>query len=339
MLEMKRRIYARRPGVEFLQVPDTGRNENDYQTTRWSNPDELPAQKILSTVFHLESADSVVFVAGGFDSSSSTCLPSVEAYDIIDGCRSLHPGTRKIPDMQVRPHVLPIPAQCSSLTELVPQAARADLALVGTRQGLLFAIGGRDGPHDHGTVEVCDVVANSWSLSAPLRRPRSAVAAVVCGGHIFAIGGWRQAEAAHGGLADVEVLTPAAARAGGEWAAAAPMRAGRAFPGAAALGGRIYVLGGRTAAAEAYDPGADTWSAIASLGQPRWGPSACADPAYGRVLAVGGNLWEGASLDSAESFDPREGRWRPLPPLPFEAWGAAAVWCAGPAPPRRSPPS
>jgi hypothetical protein len=110
MLEMKRRIYARRPGVEYLQGLDVSRIENDHQPTRWSNPDGLPAQKILSTVFHLESADSVVFVAGGFDSSTTACLPSVEAYDIIDGCRSLHPGTRKIPDMQVRLTLLQIPA-------------------------------------------------------------------------------------------------------------------------------------------------------------------------------------------------------------------------------------
>jgi hypothetical protein len=201
---------------------------------------------------------------------------------------------------------------------------------VGTRQGLLYAIGGRDGPHDHATVEVLDVVANVWTQSAPLRRPRSAVAAVDCGGHIFAIGGWRQAEAAHGGLCDVEALAPAAARPGGEWTAAAPMRSGRAFPGAAALGGRIYVLGGRTATAEAYDPGADAWAPVASLSQPRWGPAVGADVAGGRVFAAGGNLWEGASLDSAECFDPREGRWRPLPPLPFEFWGAAAVWSLPP---------
>ena len=99
MLEMKRRIYVRRPGVErILERPD---NENGPDLVQWSNADDLPPSKILSTVFHLESADSVVFVAGGFDSVASVCLTSVETYDIIDGCRSLQTGVRKIPDMQV----------------------------------------------------------------------------------------------------------------------------------------------------------------------------------------------------------------------------------------------
>lgn len=105
MLEMKRRIYVRRPGVEIMDTPEPDNVQiagaDHISHVQWSNFDELPAAKILSTVFHLESADNVVFVAGGFDSFASTCLSSVETYDIIDGCRSLQPGVRKIPDMQV----------------------------------------------------------------------------------------------------------------------------------------------------------------------------------------------------------------------------------------------
>ena len=153
----------------------------------------------------------------------------------------------------------------------LPQVARADFALVGTQQGFLYSIGGRDGVHDHASCEMLDVVTESWYFVNPLQRPRSGIAAAYCSGMIFVMGGWRQAEANIGGLKDVEALTLSMDNAN-EWLSIAPMHTARPFPGAAALKGKIYVLGGRSVTAEVYDPGTNTWNSVASLTQQRWGP-------------------------------------------------------------------
>ena len=124
---------------------------------------------------------------------------------------------------------------------------------------------------------------------------------------------------------DTQVYDPAADR----WSAAPGLPTPREHLGAAASGGRVYVVGGRTgglggnlAAAEVFDPAAGRWSAVADLPTARGGLAATAT-AGGQVVAVGGEA--AATFPEAEAFDPASGRWRSLPPLPTPRHGLGVV--------------
>ncbi len=71
--------------------------------------------------------------------------------------------------------------------------------------------------------------------------------------------------------------------------------------------------------AQVYDPVADTWTPVASLGVARQGHTATTLP-DGTVLVVGGeralNRYYTAPIDSVERYDARSGRWSPAARLP-----------------------
>jgi hypothetical protein len=111
------------------------------------------------------------------------------------------------------------------------------------------------------------------------------------------------------GLALLLAPLPGAAQT---WESVAPMSAGRTDAAAAALGGRLFVIGGVAAggtvlrSGEVYDPATNTWSAIATLSDPRAGAVALTE--NGTLLLVGGRDDERAS-DDVERYDPFGDAW------------------------------
>jgi hypothetical protein len=102
----------------------------------------------------------------------------------------------------------------------------------------------------------------------------------------------------------------------------------------AALGGRIYVLGGRTsgldtnvAAAEAYEPARGRWFRLPPLPTARGGTAAGA--AAGRVVSIGGERTGGHTHAEAEAYDPALRRWRALPPTPEPRHGLGVAGLGG----------
>jgi N-acetylneuraminic acid mutarotase len=92
------------------------------------------------------------------------------------------------------------------------------------------------------------------------------------------------------------------------WSAIADMPDARANLGAAALNGKIYVVGGQDGTSTSksgavYDPATDSWSATASMSAARtWLGLAALE---GRLFAVGGSYDHGQTiLKSAEAFTP-----------------------------------
>jgi hypothetical protein len=128
-------------------------------------------------------------------------------------------------------------------------------------------------------------------------------------------------------LREVEIFCPAT----NTWHAAPGMALPRASLAAAALGGRLYAVGGQDgrathASAEVFDPGAGRWLALgAPLHHPRKYLGLAA--AGGRLVAVGGMSGARLRLGGAEALDPREGRWQALPPMacPRSSAGVAAL--------------
>jgi hypothetical protein len=129
-----------------------------------------------------------------------------------------------------------------------------------------------------------------------------------------------------GGLAgDTQVYDPAADR----WSSAPGLPTPREHLGAAASGGRVYVVGGRVggigrnlATAEAFDPASGRWSSLADLPTARGGLAATAT-ADGLVVAVGGEA--SATFREVEALEVASGRWRSLPPLPTPRHGLGVV--------------
>jgi N-acetylneuraminic acid mutarotase len=106
------------------------------------------------------------------------------------------------------------------------------------------------------------------------------------------------------------------------WRSLAPLPAARQETGVAALGGRIYVIGGfesslaTVATVDVYDPATDRWSEAAPLPEPLH---------HANVAAVGSRLYlvgalRGLSFEAvatALSYDPAaDGAWQPVTPLP-----------------------
>src|ERR671918_893076 len=112
-----------------------------------------------------------------------------------------------------------------------------------------------------------------------------------------------------------------------EWETLAPMPTPRTEVAAAAVSGRIVVVGGFASAGtvgttEVYDVAADAWSAGPDL--PVAVNHAMATSFEDEAYVFGGTLGDGAISDAA--FVLRGGAWEPLPPLPEpRTAGGAAV--------------
>ena len=104
------------------------------------------------------------------------------------------------------------------------------------------------------------------------------------------------------------------------WCEVASMATKRSFHGAAALGGKLYVMGGYNvgedrllAEAEMYDPKADGWQALPSMPTARRLLAAAA--VAGKVYAIGGSNKLGL-CNAVEAYDPLSGLWSRAASLP-----------------------
>ena len=155
-----------------------------------------------------------------------------------------------------------------------------------------------------------------------------------------------------------------AAAAGGHWSRAPSLTSPRTAASAASLAGRIYVIGGQTGArthggAEVFDAtGGGRWvrlggggsgSGTSSRPAPSSSAASAASPSPlsslpdphsqlstprkyatavawgGRIVVLGGTDALRVRLASVEALDPREGRWRQLPPMRVARSGAGAA--------------
>lgn len=187
-----------------------------------------------------------------------------------------------------------------------------------------------------------DPAADAWAARAPLPTRRGSSNAVVVNGKIYVIGGAGlhpgSREAAvhparpHRSLATNEVYDPAT----NKWEARSPMPTARNHAASAAVGGKVYVIGGRVGSAfitrasntdvvEVYDPATDQWGALlAPMPTPR---SAGAWGAFnGRIYVAGGEQRTSEfqrTFRVVEAYDPAANRWSTLPPMEFPRHGLA----------------
>ena len=97
------------------------------------------------------------------------------------------------------------------------------------------------------------------------------------------------------------------------------MPQGLSYHAAAVMGGKIYMTGGETDvgasvnSAYVYDPQADAWAQLASMGTARKEYASAA--VGGKLYVFGGRDASNARLSTAEVYDPASDSWAPAPSL------------------------
>ncbi len=167
--------------------------------------------------------------------------------------------------------------------------------------------------------ELYDPVSGSWSATGSLATPRyQHTATLLPTGEVLVAGG-SEALSFSPSLASAELYDPAS----GSWSATGSLTTARLGAAATLLAtGKVLVSGGVAttgapgtagrcvASGELYDPASGSWSTTGSFVDAALCPSSTTLLATGQVLVAGGRDGIfGASLASAELYDPASGSW------------------------------
>jgi hypothetical protein len=303
----------------------------EYSGTRAVTP---PAQALHG----LDACRGCLLALGGFDTSRlPEGTPDDDRHD-DEGC---------VADVELvswqRQGDAPLPSVAAM------DVRRADLATVALSGGWIYAVGGRCGGTDHGSVARLDLGTGRWTDVESMVVPLSGCAAAPLGTSRFVVAGGAYRESWR---ATSLVQLYDARSDGDSWSIVSEMTQFRCYSAAVAVSSVgtvsatsvLAVLGGvsrtgtqmgsnqepnvyRPRLVELYDGTADVWSSGPSLLTARYGCAAAMLPRSRRVAALGGTDEEGQRLGSrgVEALDLRAPTGTLLAPLPLELWGAAAV--------------
>ena len=189
-----------------------------------------------------------------------------------------------------------------------------------------------------------DPAADSWKSLAPVPTKRGAAVAVEVAGKIYVIGGATTVAGSKDPyftffgpslvLTTNEVFDPAT----NKWESRKPMSVARNHAYAAAVNGKIYVIGGRTGHAfilsatntdvvEEYSPVSDMWSAPKErMPTPRSGGATGTDGR--RIYVAGGEVTTKelvGAFRAVEAYEPATNSWISLPPMSMPRHGIAGA--------------
>ena len=189
---------------------------------------------------------------------------------------------------------------------------------------------GDDGDYTiRNTVEVLDLASQTWSYRKALSASRAGLAATVCNGRIYAIGGntMDNEKRNHGTILDrVEIYEPES----DTWSPGVPLPVAVQGPVVTTIDDRIYVTAGRSnegvfpAYCLVLDPETQKWDDLAPIPTPRCDPGSVV---VDRRIYTFGGWGPNRYYDNVEIYDIDSDTWSPDAPLPEKkAWmGAAAV--------------
>ena len=204
-------LVAQRRGGHSSRESD--RYDPTYDT--WTRVAAMPTDRYGAAA--VAGLDGRIYVLGGWSTRSNTALTTLEAYspatDSWRVLRSMH-------------------------------AARQSPGATMDKSGRIYAIGGYNSARGYlRSVERFNTATDTWTLVGAMREARAGLAAVTAeNGRIYAMGGYNPAFA-FPFRRTVEIYSPFA----NAWRAGPPMPTARANFAAAALGHRIYALGGQNA--------------------------------------------------------------------------------------------
>lgn len=190
----------------------------------------------------------------------------------------------------------------------------------------VYVVGGFD-PAGHTTAEVqrLNLRSGRWSEVSPLPEALNHMNAVGYRGLLYVVGGYASpTDTSTGAVSGFWRYDPATRR----WSTMPSAPVPRAAAGAAVLGHRLYVVGGRNDASTAlsslatFDFDTARWSLGPSLRYPREHLAAVA--AGGAVWALGGRVLGVANSD-VERYQPGAVAWEPMASMPVARSGFEAV--------------
>ena len=212
-------------------------------------------------------------------------------------------------------------------------------------EGDLYLAGGYlDGDEATNRFWRYDPETNEWTELPPMTLARGAGGTAVVGDKLYVVGGAPNtfgATAQGSPYATLEIYDFRT----GEWSRGPDMPVPRHHLVAAGLGGKLYVVGGRsglldtnndvppTGEFDRYDPKTEEWVRLPALPFPASYPGITT--AAGKIVVVGGEdqtQWEdggGWVTPAAWAFDPKAGRWERLPDLNIERRGMGAASVGG----------
>jgi hypothetical protein len=191
------------------------------------------------------------------------------------------------------------------------------LSFVPILVSLTFAGGCQDGerplapPHSPPRFSVTSG-EGTWTTKASMPTARSALAADVVGGVLYAVGG-----SAANAVAIVQAYDPAT----NAWTTKAPMPTARWDLAAGVVNGILYAVGGHNGTApvatvEAYNPTTNTWTTKASMPTARFGLAI--GVVNGVLYAVGGSSGIGGidAVATVEAYNPTTNTWTTKASMP-----------------------
>ncbi|MCX6356299.1 MAG: hypothetical protein NT045_00195 [Candidatus Aureabacteria bacterium] len=192
--------------------------------------------------------------------------------------------------------------------------------------GKFYAVGGRDKYNPPGTtnipIEEYDVASNTWTNKANLSVGVSSAGAVAVSSYIYIAGGLDDANAP---TAVLQTFDPTANAV----STLAPMPAANASHAVAAIGNKIYVLGGSAVGAAGttnycYDIAANTWTSGAAVPTAVRRVGGATDGTY--IYLIGGTDVADAKLRIVQRYNPATNTWNAIAPLTTVRGGPAAFF-------------
>jgi N-acetylneuraminic acid mutarotase len=292
-------------GPVTVSVPGEGGGAAEYT---WTPIAPLPEPRFETGV---AVVDGKLWVLGGF-TDRLKALTSVVAYD---------------PEADAWAHIAELPENTTHMN-VVRDGRTLWYAggFVGDNPGVATA-----------NVWKFDVDAGAFAAGPALPEARGAGALVLLGRELHFIGGLLADRRTDSGDHWVLELD-----GGAEWRSAAALLQPKNHHVAAAVDGKIYVLGGQLGhdqvhfegpwedldTVHVYDPESDAWEASGRMPKPLSHVEPSTFVANGRVVIMGGRalLHETAA---AWAFSPGDGTWTSLPPLPAPGRGVIAALIDG----------
>lgn len=208
-------------------------------------------------------------------------------------------------------------------------------SLAATHDGKLYLAGGYlEGENPTANFWQWDPATDRWTKLPDLLQPSAAGAVVAIGNKLYVASGAPQTFGVRGPVTPYSALQVYDFETG-KWSYGAPIPQPRHHVGAAALGGKLYVVGGRgeedhsLPTFERYDPATNSWESLPDA------PLGVASPGLvaidGKLVVVGGedqDNWEkgdGWVTPSAWAYDPQAEQWQRLPDMAFARRGSGVA--------------
>jgi N-acetylneuraminic acid mutarotase len=222
--------------------------------------------------------------------------------------------------------------------------------------GKLYVFGGlAPGWKPIGMVMEYDPAANTWTRKKDMPAYQHHVALTELNGRIFLFGGYRLPDSGTATWIPMNTAWEYDPKAD-SWRALAPVPQARGAANAAAVNGKIHLIGGATllpqikdasfhpsrnvsvGTHEVYDPASNTWSRLEDLPTPR--NHAAVGVVDGRIYVIGGRagsvfIPNAHNVDIVEEYNPATNLWTLRAPMPTPrsamAWGTfnGRIYAAG----------